>query len=139
MVKALGADAVIDYNQNDFTSGRYDAVIDCVGSRAIGDIHSCLKPGGRLVMVGAGKDKPGALGPLPKIFWAIVRFVFSNRSVSLLVAKETRERLERLAEMQVSGDLRTVFDTDYPLDDIAGAYQHLGSRRAAGKILVRVP
>ena len=137
MVKGLGVDRVIDYNQDDFTSGRYDVVIDCVGSRSIGDIHGCLNPGGRLIMVGAGKDEPGALGPLPQILWALLRFLFSNRSVTSLSAKETRERLERLAALQASGDLRTLFDVEYSLDDISEAYQHLGSRRAAGKILIR--
>ncbi len=137
MVKELGANNVIDYQTDDFTAGDYDVVIDCVVNRSIGDLHRSLNSGGRLVLVGAGKDKPGPLGPIPKIIWSQCRFLFSNRSAKLVSAKETRERLEKLAAFHADGRLRTIVDTEFKLEEIAQAYELLGSRRAAGKLLIR--
>ena len=54
LVKSLGADAVVDYTKEDFsTAGRvYDMVFDAVGKSGFSRSMKSLKRGGRFVRVG---------------------------------------------------------------------------------------
>ena len=54
LVRALGADEVVDYTKGDFTrtAERYDIVLDTGGNRALGDLRRLLSPGGTLVLIG---------------------------------------------------------------------------------------
>src|SRR5918993_2198754 len=56
LVRSLGADRVIDYTTEDFTTGeaRYDAIIDNVSNRQLADVLRAVKPGGTLVPNGGG-------------------------------------------------------------------------------------
>ena len=52
MVRSLGADHVIDYTREDFTSGgpRYDLIFDNVENRSLSDCRRALTPDGTLVL-----------------------------------------------------------------------------------------
>ncbi len=54
LVRALGADHVIDYATEDFTTGeqRYDVILDIAGNRRLSDLRRVLTPRGVLVLVG---------------------------------------------------------------------------------------
>ena len=57
-VRALGADHVVDYSRDDFTSGaqRYDVILDIGGNRRLSHLRRALTPRGRLVIVGGETD-----------------------------------------------------------------------------------
>src|SRR2546422_11083281 len=52
MVRSIGADQVVDYTQEDFTTSgqRYDLLFDCVGNRSLSACRRVLSPNGILVM-----------------------------------------------------------------------------------------
>src|SRR5713101_5438803 len=54
MVRSIGADEVIDYTQNDFTTSnhRYDLILECVGNHSFSACRRVLNTAGRCVMVG---------------------------------------------------------------------------------------
>jgi len=62
MVRSIGADEVIDYTQQDFTSSdssknkRYDLILDCVGNHSFSECKRVLNPDGRCIMIGAPHD-----------------------------------------------------------------------------------
>jgi NADPH:quinone reductase-like Zn-dependent oxidoreductase len=58
MVRSLGADVLVDYAQQDFTSatGYYDLLLDNVGNRSLSAFRRVLTPRGRCVLVGAPKQ-----------------------------------------------------------------------------------
>ena len=51
LVRALGADHVIDYTQEDFTQGgpRYDLILDNAGNHSLAALRRALAPTGRLI------------------------------------------------------------------------------------------
>lgn len=136
MVADLGADRVYDYASEDFTAERFDAVIDCAGSRTGADIQRCLAPGGRWVLLGPPKGGR-VLGPLPFVLRQLARSAFSNTKTIAFVAEETDVRLRRLGDLVRSGELRTVIDKEYGLDDLRTAFDHVESARARGKLIIR--
>src|SRR5205085_7512762 len=58
LVRALGADHVIDYTREDFADGenRYDTILDIGGNRRLSHLRRALTPHGRLVIVGGETD-----------------------------------------------------------------------------------
>jgi NADPH:quinone reductase-like Zn-dependent oxidoreductase len=58
MVRSIGADRVIDYTQEDFTTSgkRYDLLFDAVGNHPLSACRRALNPKGILIMVGAPSD-----------------------------------------------------------------------------------
>jgi NADPH:quinone reductase-like Zn-dependent oxidoreductase len=59
MVRALGADAVIDYTKEDFVGGgaRFDLVFDTVGNRALSDFRKVLNLTGTYVACGGEANR----------------------------------------------------------------------------------
>ena len=54
LVRAIGADHVIDYTREDFADGqhRYDVILDIGGGSGLSHLRRALTPRGRLVLVG---------------------------------------------------------------------------------------
>lgn len=55
LIRKLGADHVVDYPSEDFTTNKqkYDIVFDLVGNRKMRHLKRCLKPAG-IYVVGSG-------------------------------------------------------------------------------------
>lgn len=72
MARALGADHVIDYTQENYTEGdtRYDAIIDMVGNHWLSAMLEVTEPDGVLVLVGSMQMNPW-WGPLADVADAI--------------------------------------------------------------------
>ena len=108
-VKALGADAVIDYTSEDFTQrpGRYDLIFDAVGKRYSQKVacHKALAPNGKLISV----DDTPQLGI------------------------DTMIRLKELVE---AGHLRPVIERVYPLEQTAEAHRYVESGHKRGNVVI---
>ena len=82
LVRALGADQVIDYTQEDFTQRdeRYDLIIDIPGNHSLSDCRRALTPQGTYVLIGHDNYGDGMcrwVGLLPRMItlMAMSRFV----------------------------------------------------------------
>jgi NADPH:quinone reductase-like Zn-dependent oxidoreductase len=53
--------------------------------------------------------------------------------------KELREFVVELARMTESGQLRSVVEREYTLDDIIDAHAHVDTGRKKGTVIVRMP
>jgi NADPH:quinone reductase-like Zn-dependent oxidoreductase len=138
LVRSLGADVVIDYTKEDFTTGdaRYDAVLDNVSTRPLKDILRVMKPGGILVPNGGGSPEDGVS------FLALLRTMltrpFISQRIVLFVTKPTAGDLQLLADLMQAGTVTPVVDTVYPLTQVADAMRHLEAGHPHGKVVVRV-
>ncbi len=141
LVRALGADHVVDYTRDDYTSGdvRYDAILDNVGNRSLAENRRVLEPDGRYVLIGGGGPEAGKwIGPLVKPLQALVTAPFVSQRMGMFLATLTREDMQQLAELMHSGVVTPVIDRRYALDEAAAAIRYLEQGRARGKVVVTI-
>jgi NADPH:quinone reductase-like Zn-dependent oxidoreductase len=94
LVRALGADHVVDYTRDDFAGGeqRYDAILDIGGNSPLSHLRRALTPGGRLVIVG-GETGGRWLGGFDRQLRAIALSPLVTQKLGILGAKEKAEDL----------------------------------------------
>lgn len=139
LVRSLGADQVIDYTQQDFTSGteRYDVIIDMVGNHSISRMLSVLKADGAYVKVGA-VEKNDWLQPFDTIVAVSWASLWHTQRVETLFASMQPQDLEALATLASSGQLVSTVDRRFPLAETAEAMRYLETGRARGKVIIDV-
>ena len=125
-VRSLGADQVIDYNSEDFTSigAICDVVFDTVGGAVRAGCYTVLKPGGKLVWI----------APAPEGFHP------SRDDVQTLRPNVIRDRahLERMLAFLDAGAVRPPTIVRYKLSDAAEAHRVSEGRHLQGKLVLEV-
>jgi NADPH:quinone reductase-like Zn-dependent oxidoreductase len=138
MVRAIGADEVIDYNEQDFVSGgaRFNVMLDLVGNRSLSDCRRVLMPGGTFVPCsGGGGDW---VGPFFRIIGGVVSFLFTSRKFKLFINKPNRDDLIALKELIEAGKAKPVIDRRYGLSEVPEALAHVGEGHARGQTVIRI-
>ncbi len=131
MVRALGADEVIDYTTTDFatTGARYDVVMDTVGNAPYARVRPALAEGGRLLAV---------LADLPAILVAPFVGGAARHRVIAGPAAEKAQDLETVMELAERGALVPVIAQRFPFQDIAEAFRVVASGRKRGSVIVTI-
>ncbi len=139
MVRALGADHVVDYERDDFTDGdrRYDVILDIGGNRRLSDLRRALTRRGRLVIVG-GETDGRWLGGVDRQLRALLLSPFLRQKLGSFMSSENGADLLVLKELIESGKVTPVVDRAYPLREAPAAIQYLTEGRAQGKVVVTV-
>jgi NADPH:quinone reductase-like Zn-dependent oxidoreductase len=135
LVRSLGVDDVIDYQQVDVTrSGRrWDWILDTDSHYSVRAMRRLLEPNGVYVSLG-GEAAPlfGALlgGPLLSMF--------SDKQMGLLTWWKpfNPPDVERLKELIAAGKLKPVIDRRYPLSEIVEALRWVDDGHARGKVVI---
>jgi NADPH:quinone reductase-like Zn-dependent oxidoreductase len=135
--RALGADHVIDYTQDDFTRNgqRYDVLFDNAGSKPWSACRRVLAPHAIVLLVG-GPKKNRLLGPLGHIVKMKLRARLSSQQAVFFIAKPIAADLEALAEVLEAGTVKPVIDRRYALSEVADAFRYLGEGHPHGKIVI---
>ena len=138
LVRSIGADRVIDYTKEDFTTSgeRYDVVLDNVGNRSLAEIRRVLKPGGTYLPNGGGTPEKGV--SIVGIVKMLVMSPFISHRIRLFVATPNRDDLQMLGDLMQAGTVTPVIDRCYPFMEAAEAMRHLESGHARGKIVVTI-
>ncbi|WIX75151.1 NAD(P)-dependent alcohol dehydrogenase [Amycolatopsis carbonis] len=139
MIRALGADHVIDYARAGFADGghRYDVILDIGGNARLSDLRRALTPRGRLVIVG-GETGGRLLGGSDRQIRAKLLSPFVRQQLGTFVAKETAVDLIALGALIEGGKLTLAIDRTYPLTEVAAAIRHLLDGKTRGKLVVSV-
>jgi NADPH:quinone reductase-like Zn-dependent oxidoreductase len=136
MVRSLGADQVIDYTKEDFTTGaqRYDLILDNVGNRSLLECRRALKPKGMYVMIGGPKGD--WIRPLDRVIKAALLSRFVSQDMSMLMSDPTKEHWTALRDLLQSGKVTPVIDRRYPLSQVPEAMRYLEEGHARGKVVI---
>lgn len=137
MVESLGVDAVVDYTKEDFSgAGRvYDMIFDAVGQSGFSRSLRALKPGGAYVRV----SMSGGLGSLPgdMLRQAWISMTGAARCIGG-VSREAPGDLAFIKGLIEAGELKTVIDRRYPLQDIAAAFRYAEMGHKKGHVVIVV-
>jgi NADPH:quinone reductase-like Zn-dependent oxidoreductase len=139
LVRALGADEVIDYTREDFTDGtrQFDLILDTAGRRPLSQLRRALTPQGTLVIVG-GEGGDRWLGGFQRQMFAPLSSLFTEQKLLGLISKERHKDLLTLRDLIEAGKLTLVIDRTYSLRDAPQAIRYLGQGHARGKVVLTV-
>lgn len=139
MVRALGADAVIDYTKENYTESaeRFDVIVDMVGSQSLGNSLKVLKPDGALVLVGSAEMNDW-WEPLARPVRAKLMSLYHTQRIEPLLASLESADLVQLAKWADAGLLRSEIQMSYPLAETADAIRHMETGRTRGKVVISV-
>jgi NADPH:quinone reductase-like Zn-dependent oxidoreductase len=132
-VKAIGADQVIDRNDNivqELGLESIDLVVDLVGGNSWSKLLDVLKRGGRYVVAGA------IAGPLVELD---VRTLYLKDLSFFGCTWQGKAVFENLIQYIESGQLKPVVARSYPLDQIVKAQQDFIDKKHTGKLVLVPP
>jgi NADPH:quinone reductase-like Zn-dependent oxidoreductase len=132
VMRAIGANHVIDYTQEDFTKkGQcYDWIIDFAAHHSIFDYYRSLRPKGIYVMVGGATARifqVMLLGPLISM---------TARKKMTLLAHKPNKDLAFMEELFESGEVKPIIDKRYPLSGVPEALRYFGKGLQRGKVVI---
>ena len=134
LVRSLGADRVVDYMVEDFTTDAqvYDAVFDAVGKASFGRCRRLLKRRGIYVS--------SDLGPRWEVpVLALVTPLLGGRRVKFPMQQmRGHQMVEYMRRLMESGQFTPVIDRTYPLDQIVEAYRYVETGRKVGNVIINV-
>jgi NADPH:quinone reductase-like Zn-dependent oxidoreductase len=133
LVKSLGADWVIDYTNEDFTSidETFDYVFDAVGKTTYFRCRKLLKPRGVFSATDLG---PWSQNLALSAWSSIIR---SNRVVFPMPVS-SRAVVDFLKARMEAGELHGIIDRRYPLQSIVDAYRYVETAQKTGIVVIRV-
>ena len=143
MVRALGADHVLDYTKDDPTQGgpRYDFILDVASNLNIRDCARVFNPGGIYILI--GHDHYGASGSkwlgsgIPSFLKLTLRTAFDPHLIKPnMTVPDKHVGTALFADLMAKGQLTPVVDRAFPLAQVAEAMAYLESGRAIGRIVL---
>lgn len=148
MLKRLGADIVVDYKTEDFSTmlRNFDLVLDTQGGETLKKSLGVLKPGGKVIGIAGPPDADfaeasGAAWFLKLIFSLLSRGVRSaakrrDVSYSFLFMRADGAQLGKIAALIDAGAIRPVIDRVLPFAETREALAYSEAGRAKGKVVV---
>lgn len=127
---SLGAHQAWDYaTRNGLDAGAgWDVFFDVFGNRRFAQVRSALSASGTYVST------------VPAVNTVVMHVLtrFFARRARLVVVKSNGRDLEQLAQWADAGALSAVVDRVVPLTEVASGQAHVETKRARGKVVVRV-
>lgn len=147
-VKALGADLVIDYKQQDFESvlHDYDVVLNSLGADVLQKSLKVLKPGGQLISISGPPtaqfaQEQGLSWPLQQVMRLLsfgIRRKARKRAVNytFVFMRANGAQLQKIATLVEEAIIRPVIDRSFSFASTAEALKYVEQGRAKGKVVV---
>jgi NADPH:quinone reductase-like Zn-dependent oxidoreductase len=139
MVRSIGADRVIDYTRENFTTAgeRYDLVLDCVGNHSLSACRRVLTSTGIYVAVG-GPTGRWMIGFIARVLAGMALSRFGRQKFALAQTKTNKADLHTLAELIEGRKVGPVIDRRYTLVEVPEAIRYLEGGHARGKVVITI-
>jgi NADPH:quinone reductase-like Zn-dependent oxidoreductase len=130
LCRSLGADDALDYGRVDAFSGarQFDAIFDVFGNRRFAQARRALSDRGIYVTTVPAKG----------IALDTARTLVSRQRARLVVVHSRSLDLQLVSHFVQEGRLRPVIDRVMPMTEVAAANDYLATKRARGKIVLRI-
>lgn len=150
LLKALGADLVIDYKSEDFSAmlKDYDLVLDTQGGDTLRKSLAVLKPGGQLIGIAGPPDPAFARRRGANGFVSLVMRLLSYRirkaarrsgnSYHFHFMSASGAQLEEISRLIDAGHIRPVLDRVYPFEETRQALAYVATGRSKGKVVIKL-
>ncbi|MGD1105950.1 MAG: NAD(P)-dependent alcohol dehydrogenase [Terracidiphilus sp.] len=138
LVRSLGAHRVIDYAQEDFSTGaaRYDIILDLAGNHPFSVCQGVLTPHGIHVGAGVLAGHKSLFAMFGGLIITLLRSRFSSQKFVVFIAKVNREDLTFVGDLLAGGKLKPVIDKKYTLVEVPEAMRYQGTWRVRGKLVI---
>ena len=141
----LGADLTINYKEQDFYEAimaatdeqGVDLILDPVGANYLAQNVALLRPFGRLVLIGllSGSRAELELSHLLRKRLRLIGSTLRTRPPAEKISI-TREFEARFWPMLLSGQLKPVIDTTFPLPEAQAAHEYVRQNKNTGKVIL---
>lgn len=150
LVRSLGAETVIDYRKQDFSSllSGYDMALNSLDGDTLGKSLAVLKPGGKLISISGPPDPAFARDQgLNIVVRQVMRLLSWNirrkaraRGVgySFLFMRANGAQLARITTLIEAGAIRPVVDKVFPFEQLNDALTYIDTGRAKGKVVIKL-
>ena len=131
LMQSLGADQVIDYTKTDYTNSgeTYDLIIDMVGRKSVSRRLKLLKQDGIYFL---------AYARILDVVLSIWTSLTSSKKLIISSSKQNKEDLNILKGLIDSGELRSIIDRSFPLDQVAEAHRFVESGLKKGNVAISI-
>ncbi|MFB9323650.1 NAD(P)-dependent alcohol dehydrogenase [Cryptosporangium minutisporangium] len=131
LVRRLGASDFVDYTIEDVTrtGRRFDVIFDMVAGSPYRSLVGMLQPGGRYLH---GNPR------LSVLLRSALTTRFTDKTVTVAFASETREALARLTEMIEAGKIQSIVDRIYPMAEVADAHRRVEAEQRLGAVVITI-
>jgi NADPH:quinone reductase-like Zn-dependent oxidoreductase len=133
LVKALGANEVIDYTAEDFTlrGEAFDVVLDMVGKSTFFKCKKIMKPDGIYYS--------SELGPWSQnIFLSLLSPFYFGRKVKFPIPTDSKEDMLFFKKLIEEGHYKAVIDRSYPLAQIVEATKYVETGEKTGNVVIQI-
>ena len=139
LVRAIGADEVIDYTTEDFAAGdtRYDVIVDIGGNSSLTRLRRALTPTGTVAIVG-GETGGRWMGGFDRMLRAPLLSPFVGQDLRSVTASENAADMLVLRDMIEAGQVTPVIERSYALADAPDAVRHVEQGKARGKVVITI-
>ncbi len=136
LVRSLGADHVINYEERDFTreDQRYDVIIDNVANHSLGKLRRRTTAAGRVVIVGFTSMRR----MIGQVLLHPILNTFGSKKSMILNYDWLAKDLKPFMELVKGGKIKSVIERTYPYSELPEAMAFIETKHAAGKVVVTV-
>jgi NADPH:quinone reductase-like Zn-dependent oxidoreductase len=131
LVKSLGADRVVDYTAEDFSSNgeTYDVIFEAVDKSSSTACMKSLKKDGTYINITT---------PLPDARMLWTKLTTNKKLVLSQNSPETSENLNFLKELVEEGKIKVVIDRSYAFEEIVEAHRYVEKGHKKGNVVITV-
>ncbi len=136
LIRSLGANTIIDYEQEDFTQriDQFDYIFDAVGKSSFFACKHLLKPNGVYIS--------SELGPMLQHVWMSLLFpvtrlfrLWRRKGVKFPIPSKPKVSLLMASQMLEEGRLKGIYEREYPLEEYERAFNYVASGQKTGAVL----
>jgi NADPH:quinone reductase-like Zn-dependent oxidoreductase len=137
LVRALGADHVVDYRRDDVTDGRtrYELVLDIAGNPSLSRLRRAATRTGTVVITG-GEEGGSFSGGMNRQLRAVALSPFVRQRLTMFIARQSSADLDRLTALVEAGTVTPSVDGVYALDEVRDAVRRLEAGQVRGKVVL---